>query len=440
MEMSRLKSSIKWLYPGMRVKRWLLLTPIGVLLVMVGVTLLTNMRIVDYLDITARFMATRTHLNLTEPRVLIPIAVFSIGIGLLLIFISFRQVIGSIASVISPTHKHRLADFIYQRRYLAQGHRIVVIGGGTGLSTMLRGLKAYTSNLVAIVTVTDDGGSSGKLQRQHGVLPPGDIRNCIVALADEETLMTELFQHRFDDAGEGLTGHSIGNLLIAAMQDITGDFEQAVKETSKVLAIRGRVLPSTIENVSIQAELIDGSTLSGETVIAKSPQPIRRISLVPWDVRPLREALDAIRLADAIVIGPGSVFTSIIPNLLVQGIVDAIAASKAVKIYVCNVMTQPGETGGFRASDHVKAIGDHAGKKIFNYVLVNREVPTMRLLEKYQQQGAELVSPDVDAIREMGYKPITGNFISQTDVVRHEPQKLAQAILRQVFEKSFLPR
>ena len=423
----------------MRVKRWLLLTPIGVLLVVVGITLLTNMRIVDYLDIAARVMASKTHLDLTEPRVLIPIAIFSIGIGLLLIFISFRQVIGSIASVISPTHKHRLADVIYQRRYLAQGHRIVVIGGGTGLSTMLRGLKAYTSNLVAIVTVSDDGGSSGMLQRHYGVLPPGDIRNCIVALADEETLMTELFQHRFEDA-EGLTGHSIGNLLIAAMQDITGDFEQAVKETSKVLAIRGRVLPSTIENVSISAELMDGTTVAGETVIAKSTQPIRRISLVPPDVKPLREALDAIKLADAIVIGPGSVFTSIIPNLLVQGIVDAIAASKAVKIYVCNVMTQPGETGGFRASDHVKAIADHAGKRIFQYVLVNKEVPSMRLLEKYQQQGAELVSPDVDAIREMGYKPITGNFISQTDVVRHEPQKLAQAILRQVFEKSFLPR
>ena len=440
MEMSRLKSSIKWLYPGMRVKRWLLLTPIGTLFVIIGVGLLANIRVFDYVEAVGRPIAVLTGYNIAEPRINIPLSIFAILVGLSLIFISFRQVIGSIASVISPTHKHRLADFIYQRRYLAQGHRIVVIGGGTGLSTMLRGLKAYTSNLVAIVTVTDDGGSSGKLQRQHGVLPPGDIRNCIVALADEETLMTELFQHRFDDAGEGLTGHSIGNLLIAAMQDITGDFEQAVKETSKVLAIRGRVLPSTIENVSIQAELIDGTTLSGETVIAKSPQPIRRISLVPPDVKPLREALDAIRLADAIVIGPGSVFTSIIPNLLVQGIVDAIAASKAVKIYVCNVMTQPGETGGFRASDHVKAIGDHAGKKIFNYVLVNREVPTMRLLEKYQQQGAELVSPDVDAIREMGYKPITGNFISQTDVVRHEPQKLAQAILRQVFEKSFLPR
>jgi uncharacterized cofD-like protein len=272
------------------------------------------------------------------------------------------------------------------------------------------------------------------------MLPPGDIRNCVVALADEETLMTELFQHRFDEAGEGLNGHSFGNLLIAAMTNITGDFEKAVKETSKVLAIRGRVLPSTTENVTLKAELADGTIVGGETIIANSSQPIQRISLSQTDVKPLQETLDAIRLANAIIIGPGSVYTSVIPNLLVQGITDAIAASHAVKIYVCNVMTQPGETDHYRASDHVKAVAEHAGRRIFNYVLVNKEVPSMRLLEKYHSGGAELVSPDVDVIREMGYKPITGNFISQTDVVRHDPQKLAQAILRLVFEKSFLPR
>ena len=438
--MKRLKSTMKWLYPGMRVKRWLLLTPVGVFLVLAGVTLLSNMRIVDYLDGTARFLALTTGLDLSKPSVHVPISIIVIIGGLVLIFVSFRQVISSIASVISPTHMDRLADVIYQRRYLAQGHRIVVIGGGTGLSTMLRGLKEYTSNIVAIVTVADDGGSSGMLQRQLGMLPPGDIRNCIVALADEETLMTELFQHRFDDAGEGLTGHSFGNLLIAAMTKITGDFEQAVKETSKVLAIRGRVLPSTIQNVRLRAELADGTTVEGETTIAKSTQPIKRVSLIPPDAKPLKEVLDAIRLANAIIIGPGSIYTSVIPNLLVNGMADAIAESHAVKIYVCNVMTQPGETAGYRASDHVKAVAEHSGKRIFNYVLVNKEVPSMRLIEKYQRGGAELVSPDVDVIREMGYKPITGNFISQTEVVRHDSQKLAQAILRLVFEKSFLPR
>jgi len=439
--MSWLKSTVKWLYPGMRVKRWLILTPIGVFLVIIGVALLTNMSVVDYLNSAARFLAVQTHgrLDLSEPKVYLPISIFAILLGLILILASIRQVVGSIASVISPTHKDRLADVIYQRRYLAQGHRIVVIGGGTGLSTMLRGLKQYTSNIVAVVTVTDDGGSSGMLQRHLGMLPPGDIRNCVVALADEETLMTELFQHRFDEAGEGLAGHSFGNLLIAAMTDITGDFEAAVKETSKVLAIRGRVLPSTTQNVTLRAELADGSLVDGETSIAKSAQPIQRITLVPPDVKSLQEVLDAIRLANAVIIGPGSIYTSVIPNLLVEGMVDAIAAARAVKVYVCNVMTQPGETDGYRASDHVRAVTEHTGRRLFSYVLVNKEVPSMRLLEKYHKQGAELVSPDVDVIREMGYKPITGNYISQTDVVRHDPEKLAQAILRLVFEKSFLP-
>lgn len=424
----------------MRVKRWLLLTPIGVLFVVAGVTLFTNMHVVDYLNDAATILAKTADLNLSEPKVYVPVAFISIFIGLTLIFISFRQVVDSIASVISPGHKDRLADVIYQRRYLAQGHRIVVIGGGTGLSTMLRGLKEHSSNIVAIVTVTDDGGSSGILQRQLGVLPPGDIRNCIVALADEETLMTELFQHRFNDAGEGLSGHSFGNLLIAAMTNITGDFEQAVKETCKVLAVRGHVLPSTTERVSLRAELADGSIVDGETTIAGNPQAIKSISLVPENVKPPSEALEAIRTADAIIIGPGSVYTSVVPNMLVSGMADALAQSNAVKIYVCNVMTQPGESDHFKASDHVKAVEQHAGKKVFDYVLVNKEVPSMRLLEKYERMGAELVQPDVDIIKEMGYRPVAGNFISQTEVVRHDPKTLAQAILRLVFEKSFLPR
>ncbi len=435
----RIKSLLKWFYPGMRVKRWLLLTPLGLFFVVVGVVLMTNMQVVDYLNTGASVVFTRTGFDLTQPNVYIPVSGAAIGVGLILIFISFRQVIGSIASVISPDNKDRLADVIYQRRYLAQGHRIVVIGGGTGLSTMLRGLKEYSSNIVAIVTVSDDGGSSGALRTQVGMLPPGDIRNCLVALADAEPLLSELFQYRFETEDSCFTGHSFGNLLIGAMTDITGDFERAVKETSKVLAIRGSVLPSTLQNISLRADMRDGSVIYGESEIVGCGKGIERISLVPEDVRPLEESLEAIRLANAIVIGPGSVYTSVIPNLLVRGISDAIAASKAVKVYVCNVMTQPGETDEFLASDHVKAVARHAGRRIFDYVLVNREVPSLRLLEKYQAQGAHLVSPDVDVIREMGYKPITGNFISQTDVVRHDSQKLAQAILRLVSEKSFFP-
>lgn len=435
----RVKSLLKWLYPGMRVKRWLLLTPIGLFFVIVGVVLLTNMQVVDYLNIGAHVLFERTGLELTNPKVHVPISLAAMALGLLLIFISFRQVIGSIASVISPEDKEHLADVIYRRRYLAQGHRIVVIGGGTGLSTMIRGLKEHTSNIVAVVTVSDDGGSSGALKTHMGMLPPGDIRNCLVALADAEPLLSELFQYRFETEDNCFSGHSFGNLLIAAMTDITGDFERAVKETSKVLAIRGTVLPSTLQNINLRAEMNDGTVLYGESEIVGAGKGIRQVSLVPEDVRPLEESLEAIRLAHAIVIGPGSVYTSVVPNLLVRGISDAIAASKAVKVYVCNVMTQPGETDDFMASDHVKSIVRHAGRRIFDYVLVNREVPSLRLLEKYQAQRAYLVSPDVDVIRDMGYKPITGNFISQTEVVRHDPQKLAQAILRLVSEKSFFP-
>lgn len=431
--MKRLASSLKWLYPGMRVKRWLLLVPVGVFAVVVGVALLVNVNIFDYVNRIGDIALRRFGVVLNTPKIYVPVSLGLIVFGLGLIFVSIRQVIGSITSIVSPEAKDRLADLIYQRRYLAQGQRIVVIGGGTGLSTMLRGLKEYTSNIVAVVTVTDDGGSSGELHRELGVLPPGDIRNCLVALADAEPLMTELFQYRFNGGGGGLHGHSFGNLLIAAMTNITGDFERAVKETSRVLAIRGRVLPSTVENVALCAEMEDGSLVDGETSIADSPLSIQHIFLNPSNVKPLEEAVKAIEYADAIVIGPGSVYTSIIPNLLVHGIVDAIVASDAVKIYVCNIMTQPGETTGFTAADHVRAVIDHAQRKAFNYVLVNKEVPIPELLARYAETGAELVDPDVDKIREMGFRAVVGNYISQTDVVRHDHHKLAEAIFRLMY-------
>ena len=320
-----LLSSLKWLYPGMRVKRWLLLIPVGLLLAILGVVLLVDMRIVDLLGIIGTGAFRWFGLQLTVPATKIPVGSGLVALGLLLIFVSLRQVVRSITSVVSPEAEGKLADVVFQRRYLAQGQRIVVIGGGTGLSTMLRGLKQYSSNLVAIVTVTDDGGSSGRLQREMGMLPPGDIRNCLVALADEEPLMTELFQYRFGDGIDGLDGHSFGNLLIAAMTRITGDFERAVKETSNILAIRGRVLPSTIENVRLQAELEDGTLAEGETNIVKAPQAIKHIMLHPSSVEPLEETLKAIELADCIVMGPGSVYTSVVPNLLVNGIAEAIA-------------------------------------------------------------------------------------------------------------------
>ncbi|MCC6442582.1 MAG: YvcK family protein [Armatimonadetes bacterium] len=313
---------------------------------------------------------------------------------------------------------------------MAQGQRIVVLGGGTGLSTLLRGLKEFTSNITAIVTVTDDGGSSGRLGKELGVLPPGDIRNCLVALADAEPLMTELFQHRFKEGAPDLAGHSFGNLLIAAMTAITGDFEEAIKETSNILAIRGRVLPSTLCHVTLQAEMSDGRMVVGETNITRcSGKQIRRILLDPAEVYPLQEALDAIHKAAIIIIGPGSVFTSVVPNLLVRGIAEAIAGANAVKIYVCNVMTQAEETARYSASDHVQAVIRHAPLRLFDYVLANTEVPSEPLLERYRQEGADYVVPDLDKIQALGFTPVGARLISQTHVVRHDPHKLAEAVI-----------
>jgi len=278
--------------------------------------------------------------------------------------------------------------------------------------------------------VTDDGGSSGRLRHELGILPPGDIRNCLIALADAEGAMTALLQHRFQDTTGNLSGHSVGNLLIAAMTQIKGDFEQAIQEISKVLAIRGRVLPSTLTHVSLRAEMDDGACVEGETAIVEYPARIRRMHLNPPDVEPPQEALDAIRQADVIVLGPGSLFTSVVPNLLVPKIADALRATDALRVYVCNVMTQPGETDGFTASDHVRALEAHAGGRVCDYVLVNTATPQPELMERYRASGQDLVLPDVDRIRQMGYKVIMGNFISQTDYVRHDPHRLAQAILR----------
>jgi len=433
--MKRFLSLLKWLYPGMRVKRWMLLTLLGLLLVVAGLALAVNIGWSDYLERLDDLMSwtfAKTSLDTSDPKVYLPMGFALISLGLLLVFVSYFQFNRSVLTTVAPEAREDLANRIFQRRSLAQGHRIVVIGGGTGLSTMLRGLKERTSNIVAIVTVTDNGGSSGRLSQQMGVLPPGDIRNCLVALSDSEPTLASLFQFRFDEDHEGLAGHSFGNLFIAAMTEIyKGNYEQAIAATSKVLAIRGKVYPSTTQNVMLLGEMEDGTIIEGETQIAHHPLPIKRMYLRPENTRPLPEALEAIRLADAIIMGPGSVFTSIVPNFLVDGIADAVGKSRAVKIYVCNVMTQPGETDNFTASDHLKALALHApGKRLFDYVLLNKEQPGAEILERYEKYGQRFVVPDVDAIRALGYTPVAVNLISQTDIVRHDPARLTEEIYR----------
>lgn len=436
----RVAGWVKWFYPGMRVKRWLLVVVLGTALLALGVDFIFLNQLTDLADevnrvvyrLTGREIVQAFYGNISyQVLIAIPTAV----LGFLLILFGVRNTLMSVTHAVAPQTEEAIVDVIWKRRQLAQGYRIVVMGGGTGLSTMLRGLKQFTSNITAIVTVTDDGGSSGRLQRELGMLPPGDIRNCLVALADAEPLMQELFQYRFDAGGEALKGHSFGNLLIAAMLNITGDFEEAVRQTSRVLAIRGRVLPSTLRHVTLEAELLDGSIVSGETSISKATQPIQRMLLSQPDAEPLDETLEALRTADAIIIGPGSVYTSVIPNFLVTGVAKAVEESQALKIYVCNVMTQPGESAGFAASDHVRAIEEQAGGRLFDYVLLNAERPSDDLLDRYAEAQAFWVEPDVDRIRAMGYRPVTGNFISQTQVVRHDPAALAQSILKLIGQR-----
>lgn len=433
---------LKWLTPGLRVKRWMLLIPIGLFPVLLGVVLLMQQQTLGLLDSLGNLLHDSTRQKLNEPTVYVPIGGALILLGLAIVLAAAVGVVRNIVSVVSPDQEfYDLPDVIQKKRSLSQGPRIVVIGGGTGLSTLLRGLKRHTANLTAVVTMTDDGGSSGLLQRQMagGMPPPGDIRNCLVALADAEPLMQELFQYRFEttDDTDGLSGHSFGNLLIAAMANITGDFEQAIEKTSSILAIRGRVLPSTVESVLLVGEMADGREVTGETSIAHDPAAISSIKLCPDAPKPLPAVIEAISAADVIVMGPGSVFTSVIPNLLVREIAEAVTASRAPKVYVCNVMTQPGETDGYAASDHVKAIQEHVrqhnlpeGDEVIDFVLINNARPSdEELLARYKKTGSQFVEPDAAEVTALGYKPITGNFISESAVVRHDPEKIARAIL-----------
>jgi uncharacterized cofD-like protein len=306
--------------------------------------------------------------------------------------------------------------------------KIVSIGGGTGLSTLLRGLKKFPLELSVIVTVTDDGGSSGRLREEFGVLPPGDIRNCMIALSEDEHLMSHLFRFRFNSEG-GLHNHSFGNLFLTAMAGVTGDFAVAVRLTSEVLAIKGVIYPSTNSNVQLLAELEDGSIVEGETRITAQRKRIRRVQLSPVDAHPLPDALEAIASADLITIGPGSLYTSLIPNLLVHEVIGAVRASSAIKIYIQNIMTQPGETGGYSAGDHIQALAEHCGGILFPTVLLNDRIPSAGMLELYEAEHAVLVEIDRDKLVGLGMNIVERDLLTQDGKIRHDPDKLARAVI-----------
>ncbi len=415
----RLGGWLRWFVPGLGVKRWLLLAAFGLVLL---------------LDALARWLiaeGTGIHVNEILDGIVddyFPPAYLTdiLGvIGTALLVTGVWMWLRSAVRLSGERHPRGFRNALAGRR-LQQGYKIVAIGGGTGLSTLLRGLKRRTSNLTAIVAVSDDGGSSGRLQKELGVLPPGDVRNCLVALADDEALVTDLFRYRFTE-GEGLTGHSFGNLFLAAMSGITGNFDRAIQESSRVLNIVGRVLPATLGKVRLCAELDDGSTLEGESNVSHATRRIKRVFFDPPAAAPLDEVIAAIREADAIVLGPGSLFTSVAPNFLVSDIAREVAASHAVKMYVCNVMTQPGETDGMTAADHVEALLDNAGERVFDYVIVNDERPS-RLLGAYAQEGQVPVEPDVERIVELGLEPVCAGVIGETETVRHDPDKLAGVV------------
>jgi uncharacterized cofD-like protein len=405
---NKIHSMLKWFYPGIGLKRWIGLSVFGILLLIFGTN---NLRADEFLGI----------------QILDSIILFS---GIIILILGIKMMMRSFIAAFMPASKGtEIFDIIYQNRQLSRGPKVVVIGGGTGLSVLLSGLKQFTTNLAAIVTVADDGGSSGRIRKEFGMLPPGDIRNCLVALADAPTLMRDLFQFRFDTNSE-LSGHSFGNLFIAVMTQLTGDFEKAIKETSKVLALRGQVIPSTLNKVVLVAEHKDGSTTVGENKIPKTRRSINRVYLNPALSAATSDAIKAIKEARIIVLGPGSLYTSIIPNLLIKDITEAILASEALKVYVCNAMTQPGETDGYSASEHIKVLTQHSHPRIMDYCIVNTGEVPQSTLKRYAEQGSYLVVNDRKKIEEMGYRVIEDDFgIIEDGVIRHDAEKLAKIIL-----------
>jgi len=406
---TKVKSIFKWLYPGIGIKRWIGLSAFGVILLVLGTA---HLRTEEYWII-----------QIFDAIVLLS--------GIIILILGIKRMMRSfITAFMLPSSKGtELVDILYKKKHLSRGPKIVTIGGGTGLSVLLTGLKEYTSNITAIVTVADDGGSSGRLRQEFDILPPGDIRNCLVALADAPTLMQDLFQFRFD-TNSALSGHSFGNLFITVMTRLTGDFEKAIKETSKVLALRGQVIPSTLNKVVLVAQHKDGSTTVGEDNIPKTHRPINSVSLEPAQSQATPDALKAIEEAQMIILGPGSLYTSIIPNLLIKEIREAIASSMAIKVYVCNVMTQPGETDGYSACEHIKVLVSHSHPRVLDYCIVNTGEISQEILQRYAQQNSYFVINDRKKIENMGYRVIEDDCgIVERDVIRHDPVKLARIIL-----------
>jgi len=411
--MKKLLKIAKWFYPGLKIKRWVSLLSLSLFFLI--------------------FSSIRFFLDSYLILKIFDVLLF------ILSFIGFiagvKSLIRSFFEVIYPEKNRGLIDIIYEKRFLSKGPKIVAIGGGTGLSTILEGLKEYTANITAVVAVADEGGSSGRLREEFGMLPPGDIRNCLVSLAETPQLMRDLFQYRFKE-GNGIKGHSFGNLFITAMTQVTGSFRDAVEESSIVLAIRGRVLPSSLDKIRLKAEYSDGTVKEGEDKIPDDEKSIRKICLTPQDAKPNPEVIEAIREAEIVIFGPGSLFTSIIPNLLMRQISEEIARRDIMKLYICNVMTQHGETDGFTASDHLERIISHSNQGVVNCCLVSSGRLKYNLLVKYAQEKSFPVIFDRERLKGMGMRVFEADVVSEDNYLRHDFQKAAKEIMNIYYYKT----
>ena len=430
--MLRSRRAMSWLRPGLVVKRWLFTSGIGLVLALLGAAVWADLQPIYWM--LWAIQEALGWITRVLPGAITGPLVLLLGVGLLLWGQS--QSFGSIQQALAPEKDTVLVDALRAKSRLNRGPSIVAIGGGTGLSTLLSGLKRYSSHITAIVTVADDGGSSGVLRRELGVLPPGDIRNCLAALSTEEPLLTRLFQYRFS-AGSGLEGHSFGNLFLSALSAITGSLETAITASSRVLAVQGQVVPATNADVRLWAELEDGTRIEGESAIGKARSPIVRMGCLPEKPPALPRALEAIANADLILLGPGSLYTSLLPNLLVPELVTAIQRSRAPRLYICNLMTQPGETDGLDVSGHLRAIEAQlaslgVSKRLFDCVLAQEPIRESALVSHYRKLGAEPVFCDSRQLQQEGFDvmqaPLQGS--RPTATLRHDPRSLALAVMR----------
>lgn len=418
----RQHNALKWLYPGMHVKRWLALLLLGVVLMALGIAYVLREAYLTYTlpgefyYITLQFIP-----HWGRGVIFMCIALLTVGLSV------YKLNESLLWAIVRPNPGDGpMVQAIYNRRILSRGPKVVAIGGGTGLSTLLRGLKDYTSNLTAIVTVADDGGSTGRLRKEFGIIAPGDIRQCIAALAESEPLMSRLFQYRFKE-GTGLEGHSFGNLFLVAMTEVSGNFEAAILEASRVLNVRGSILPSTLENVTLSARTLEDEVVHGEHNITERGSAIHELFLNPANAEAHPDAVHAILDADIVVIGPGSLYTSVMPNLLVPGIRKALETTTAIKVFVCNVATQQGETDGFGVSEHIRAMETNVGPGLINLVVANDNIVT-DLPEAWHSAPVAVGDAELNSLH--GIRLVEADVVAEENRYRHDPAKLAATIMR----------